>query len=645
MKRTKKQAKLPQWLTGKTPVYILFITAIVIYANTIFNDFALDDAIVITDNSFTQQGLAGIPDIFRYDSFRGFFKEEGKSSLVAGGRYRPFSIALFALEYAIFGQSAWVFHFFNVIYFAILGMVIYWVLLKALLTGIWSKKRKRAALIAFVTAALFIIHPIHTEVVANIKGRDEIIALMGVLLGIYFLINPKGGIWSKAVSFLFFLVGFLSKESALPFVVLVPFIWFLLLGRSWYQSIKSSWPVFLAAGLFLIIRLVVLGIPELSTPTELMNNPFLTWNGNGYVPMTFSEKYGTIFYTLLRYVELLIFPHPLTHDYYPLQIPKTSITHFFSLLSIIIHISMLILAVYHTRKRPLISLAIWIYLLSLSIVSNLLFPIGTNMSERFLFIPSLGFVLILAALVGQLWINRRPTWILLLLLIIGVFYTTKTIMRNSAWKDNFTLFSTDVLTSPNSAKLRNALGGELSVLAASETDKRLKNNMLTEADVHLKKAIELHPTYANAYLILGNVNYYLENYEASVEYLIRAQTIKPNYPEANRNLQIVYREAGKFYGEQKGDLTKSINFLLKSYELNPQDYESLRLLGVAYGIGQDHSQAVKYFTKALEIKPNDADAHYNLGLALLNSGNETEGSQYLRKAIELDPEVTKRYGQ
>src|SRR5690606_20899622 len=69
--------------------WILFTRGALLYANTLRHDYAVDDAIVIYDNEFTTKGVSGIPSLLKYDTFRGFFKVEGKESLVSGGRYRP----------------------------------------------------------------------------------------------------------------------------------------------------------------------------------------------------------------------------------------------------------------------------------------------------------------------------------------------------------------------------------------------------------------------------------------------------------------------------------------------------------------------------------------------------------------------------
>ena len=130
---------------------------------------------------------------------------------------------------------------------------------------------------------------------------------------------------------------------------------------------------------------------------EIMNNPFLKIEGNQWVPFTASEKFATIFYTLLKYVQLLFVPHPLTHDYYPRQIEMMTFGSPAVWLSLLLYGGMLVYALSGIRRRDPVRYGILFYLMTLSIVSNFVFPVGTFMGERFAFMPSVGFCMVLGA--------------------------------------------------------------------------------------------------------------------------------------------------------------------------------------------------------------------------------------------------------
>ncbi|MEL7021688.1 MAG: tetratricopeptide repeat protein, partial [Bacteroidota bacterium] len=128
---TQPVSDMPSWWTAKRLHLMgIFLLAVLLYANTLTHDYTQDDAIVIYENEFTTQGLAGIPDILKYDTFRGFFKEEGKDQLVAGGRYRPLTLVMFAAEVELFGQSPLVGHLINILLYGLVGVLLYLVLLQ-----------------------------------------------------------------------------------------------------------------------------------------------------------------------------------------------------------------------------------------------------------------------------------------------------------------------------------------------------------------------------------------------------------------------------------------------------------------------------------------------------------------------------------
>jgi Flp pilus assembly protein TadD len=101
-------------------------------------------------------------------------------------------------------------------------------------------------------------------------------------------------------------------------------------------------------------------------------------------------------------------------------------------------------------------------------------------------------------------------------------------------------------------------------------------------------------------------------------------------------------QAGRYYGQERNNLPKSIEFLEKSIELRPNEYETLRLLGVAYGISGRPSEAIEYFTRALNVRPNDPDAMYNLGNAYYNIGQNNLGEEWHQKAFNLDPNLLEK---
>ena len=643
MKRKSKKGDLnniniKNWVKNeKFHLVIIFVFSLVLYANTLWNDYAQDDAIVITDNMFTKQGFKGIPGFLTNDTFYGFFKKKGKAKLVSGGRYRPLSPITFAIEWQFFGKNPTVSHLINVLLFALLGVVLYKFLLLLFLN---VENDKLKYLVPFFASLIFVAHPIHTEVVANIKGRDELFALLFSLLAVIFSIK-----WFKTeqvkyqfYTFLTFLLALFSKENSITFLAVVPLIYFMFFYNTKKAYVKILSPFLIATFLFLAARIMVLGLDFGSAPMEMMNNPFVKIEGGKYVPFLFGEKAATIIFTLGKYIQLLVFPHPLTNDYYPRQIPIMSFSDWKVLLSLLIYIALIYYVIRNFKKEKITSFGILFYLITLSIVSNIVFPVGTNMSERFLFMPSVGFSLIFGYLLYLIYDKKRNLSYFVLVFVL-LLYSVKTISRNAVWKNDFTLFTTDVKVSGNSAKALNAAAGSLVDAAYKEKNKSKRVKMLKEAKSYLEKALKIHPNYKNAWLILGNANYFLKNYDDAIEDYKRALKLDPTYPDANKNIAIAYRDAGKYYGEKKNDLSKAIKYLKEAFKLTPDDYETVRLLGVAYAVSGNNDKAIYYFTKAVELEPDNAGAYVNLGNAYFNSGNPEKGKYYHDKAGKIDPEI------
>jgi tetratricopeptide (TPR) repeat protein len=619
--------------------WIVFALGALVYFNTLNHDFTQDDAIVIYDNMFTTQGIKGLKGLFTKDTFFGFFKTEGKDKLVSGGRYRPLTPAMFALEYELFGKSPFTGHLINVILYGFLCFVIYHTL-----ALIWCHKEDTAEKrwMVLAVAVIYALHPLHTEAVANIKGRDEIMAMLGSMGALYYAVRYVDSPQMKYLLFSAFalFLGLLSKENTITFLAIVPLAVYFF--RPGVKFSVNNYGLYLGipAVLFLLIRGAVLGNDFGGAPMELMNNPYLKWVNNTYVPFTAGEKLATIVYTLGKYIQLLIFPHPLTHDYYPRHIGIMHFGDFGVILSLITYAVLAVIGIRALKTRSIPGFGVLFFLITLSIVSNLVFPIGTNMSERFMFMPSLGFAIVLGWLLTEYLLKRIGQQAFIgLLALLSLAYCYKTLTRNTVWKDDFTLFTTDVKTSANSAKVLNAAGGALTTAAFDVKDETKKQSMLKEAIGYLIHALEIHPTYKNAYLIKGNAHYYLREFDAAIQSYDAALRIDPDFNDAATNMAVTLRDAGRRAGEVENNLEKAEQYLTRSLSLNPNDAETLRLLGVANGIKGNHTAAVSYFEKVVQLLPDHAPSYLNLSNAYRNTGDNANAEKYLAKARELDPNI------
>ena len=611
---------------------LLLVFTFLLYGNTLGHQYAQDDAIVITDNMFTQDGVSGISGHLTNDTFFGFFKKEGKAKLVSGGRYRPLTPIMFCLEYEAFGLNPFVSHLINVLMYWLLCIAIFSLL--ALLFA-QSESINQPTSLALIITLLFLAHPVHTEAVANIKGRDEIMAMLGAVIAFWASIKyfDTGSFKYVALGTLSIFFGLLSKENTITFLAVIP------LGLFHFRALFNKKNILPVAGIvvgilaFLVIRTSILGFDLGGKPMELMNNPFLAWNGSSYDQFSFSEKAGNILICLGQYLRLMAWPSALIHDYYPRSIGIVSLTDWKAIFSLLIHILMLIAIVLYWKKNTLVSFGIAYYFVTLSIVSNIVFPIGTNMSERFLFMPSLG---LLIALVGGLKsLDRKVMTIVVAYLFLG--FSIRTIIRNPVWYDDFTLFTTDVRQGTRSAKLLNAAGGVIITKYVSEPDSPAKSKALKEAIGYLNQALEIHPTYKNPFLLLGNGYYYLKDYDNAIASYEAALRLDPDFKDAMTNLPIVLRDAARHYGEKEQNVQKALTYLKQSIQLSPDDIETMRLLGISYGMTGDHANAIKYFKKVADKSPSNASAFVNLGIAYKNAGDQENARIQFEQAVSIDP--------
>lgn len=621
---------------------IVFGVAFLLYANTLGHGYVQDDAIVITDNFLTQQGFEGIPGLLTEDTFYGFFKTEGKSRLVAGGRYRPLTPVMFAIEYELFGMKPWVGHLVNVLFYGLTGVIVLFLLTWMGRNSPWARN---ALYFGLLGALLYVVHPIHTEVVANIKGRDEMMSFLLSVAALYLTVRKMPskvpGAVDHLLAALLFLLALLSKENAITFLVIVPLtIWFFG-GKKAKTALVATVPYVLASGLFLFLRGQVIGWEIGDPPRELLNNPFLKIVDNTYVDFTFGEKMSTIMFILGKYVQLLFVPFQQTHDYYPRHIDLMRWTDWQVILSACAYAAMIVVAILGLRKKRIYSYGILFYLITLSIVSNIVFPVGTNMSERFLYMPSLGWAIAVAGIAGM-WNEKIWKRVVPVIAIVLLALSVLTVMRNRVWKSNYTLFLTDVKTAPNSAKLLAAAGGELMARKEDVPEGPLRQQRIRQALDYLIRAQEIHPNYKMSYLLRGNAHYYLQEWDQAIAAYQRVLMWEPGNQEAVNNLGIAYRDAGRYYGEKEGDLNKAIAYLNEAIRYLPNDYEVLHSLGVAYGLGGQPEKAVEYFKRGVEIAPENATAHFNLGLAYQRIGDLANAQKHRDIAVQLDPDILQR---
>lgn len=247
LKKESETTHLLEAATGKWQWLTVFFFSTLLYFNTLPNGYNLDDTLVTCNHRLTSKGISAIPDIFKepyYKDKAGFAYE-----------YRPVVLVSFAIEHEFFGEKASGSHFFNVLFYGLL-CVLLWSVLRQLLQGY-------SPLIPFFITMFFAAHPIHTEVVASIKNRDELLAVIFSLLAwksaLQFADNKHSSRWFWiAVAGLFYLIALLSKQTATVFLIFIPVSLLVFRNIRWHEATT----LFFALA---VVMFPVLNLPNISS--------------------------------------------------------------------------------------------------------------------------------------------------------------------------------------------------------------------------------------------------------------------------------------------------------------------------------------------------------------------------------------------
>ncbi|MDP4843494.1 MAG: tetratricopeptide repeat protein, partial [Salibacteraceae bacterium] len=520
-----------------------------LHANTISFDYALDDKLYITANEFTKKGFDGFKDIWTNDLMTGFFGS--KKNLVEGGRYRPLAQSTHAIEWELFGKNPFISHFINVVLYGLTGVLLLSVLQRIFS---WNDKKWWWSL-PFVATALFLAHPTHTEVGANIKSRDEIMSLLFALMAFrsVLIYIEKNISYEVLLAGIWFFLSLTSKESSITFLGLIPLTLIFFPKGKPKDSVISLAGILAFTAIYFVIRASVFSDQgdTLNVAKELMNKPYLL--------ATESERLASIFFTMGMYIKLLVFPHPLTHDYYPFHPFKTfaelqaggsqylNWDNTGAIISLVLYVALFAFGLTTLvqkmtgKKGNIYGYGILLYLGTFILFSNLFFDIGAFMNERFLYIPSLGFTIILAyVLVNVIGRKNREPLAIGLFVLVMIGYSAKTISRNYAWENDRALSMADVGTSDGSAKVKMTYGSELLEQAKENGVSEIeRTRLLNAAEESCLNSLQIYPQYFPPLDILGNIYFEKKNYDLSVKYFNQALRYKPNDPRIRSNTEAV----------------------------------------------------------------------------------------------------------
>lgn len=559
---------------AKKDLSILFLcflaVSFVLYGNSIGGDFIYDDTYFSGRSELREAGhllklwfepyLAGNPD---------------------AGAYRPFAIFSFSLNFLFFGDSPASFHVINIILNAVAVFLVFILVFK-----LFNNKS-----LAIFSALLFAFLPIHTEAVASIKSRDEILAAIFALLAWLVFIrstNERTGYKGILLSSFLFLLAVLSKET----FILSPLIFLAVLFVQKRPSFKYIFdlallftPAFLV---YFLMRIKSLGIYAFgASQDDFTTNPLLladSW-----------ERIWTPFKAVFIYISRTFAPVDLSASYHFNQIPLVG-NPFDSIQAIlgIVFLALLVLLVLMRKIRitPLGAGAL-IFLISYITISKFIFQAADLVAERWMYFPSVGLSLIGGFIIYKIYGIKKEAGILFLIFIL-IIYGAVTITRNNVWLTSDSIFSSMIEDAPDSVQ------GYLMLSVLN-----LRHEPISEMENWIDNLYRIAPGYMKTLNLKGLLEGDKGNFGLAEEYFLKAIEADPQArPIVERNMAVLYRVSATFYA-QKGRYDDSIRQLLKLRKILSDSWQSYSLLGQAYILKKDYVQARLNIEKAVLLNPDD----------------------------------------
>jgi len=540
----------------------IFLLCLLLYGNTLWDYYTLDNEIVTFKNEFIVKGFSALKDIFDQGSLYGW----NKATYVQ--QYRPFTLFSFMAEVSMFGLNPHISHLFNILLFAGTVVLLYFFLQKIL------KNYNQAIIIA--ATLLFAFHPIHTEVVASIKSRDEILALLFGLTSFYYIMLYQD---EKKNSYYFFslatfFTSLFCKESALTFVAVIPLLLYFFTSLSIKKIASQSLPYFGLAVIYLFIRSRVLQSMTFESQIGIMDNSLMAAK-NG------ADRMATSFVFLGKYIYMAIIPYPLSYDYAYNQIPIVSWGNIKAILSLLVVVALISLMIWGIKKKSIYSFLIAFFFITISLTSNTIVKIAAPFAERFLYVPSLSFCIALPILVAKaikfnpnqvVWKKKMNFYIPVVCLLI--LYTIIVIPRNTEWKNNFTLFSSGVITSPSSGRTHLRFANCCFDTALNSKDPATRLQCYNVAVAEFKKSVELAPMLVEGYYDLAVCYNELGPIDSAMVEYEKVLKLNPKHTMALCNLGVIYNIKGQH------DLAKQ--YVLMAYKADSDNVEALADIAAAY---------------------------------------------------------------
>jgi Flp pilus assembly protein TadD len=576
--------------------WLIPLLAILVYLNTFGAKFTYDDVDIVEKNE-TIRTLSRAPELFSSTYWAGVDSATDRSL------YRPVTMITYAVQHSIHGLRSELYHVVNVA-LHVLASILLFLLIREIF---------RDNAIALVSGLLFAVHAVHTEAVASVVGRAEILAFMGILgctLSYFKAMRQSGNraaIWS-AVSILAYLAGMMSKEGGImaPAVIITTEVLVvqhrnLLKGRRHAGLMFAGYA--LCVALFLFLR-------SEATSGRVIHTGFADVRG--------IERIYTGFRVGMEYTALIFAPVRLNADYWLVPIARSPFEPTV-LAGILLTVSLLFVVAWSQRKYPVLAWGLCFWGITLLPVSNIPFAIGVMKAERLIYSPSAGLLVAAVSLLAVLSTKGRVLHRVVPAIIVAavVALSVLTWQRNYDWGDNYALARATLRANPNSPSFNMVMGN----WNRSEGDN-------AEARKYYLKALDAMPLHKSGLFNLGNIALDEGEYDQAILYYRQVLNAEPDYANAINNLGRAYHLMGRY--AEAADMYERFRKLRPD---TPYPYINLSAVYIAL---KDYDRALAVIEEALSLFPDVADLQVNAAVLYRALGREEDAQEAERRARDLD---------
>lgn len=600
-----------------SPVNVgLFIVTLLVYFNSLNGNFVHDDMFAIKRN----EDVTGQRPW--YYVFRNDFWGKSMADNTSHKSYRPLTVITFQMNYWLGGGEPYTFHIVN---FVLHLSVIY--LLSYICEWLFHLPSNSAQMVGL----FFAVHPVHSEAVAGIVGRAELLAAVFFLLAFMFYArgvqaeydNPGFSSLQIYISFILGASSMFCKETGITVLGICIVYDSLIFYQRFSWSNTHVIPAFVQRILKLLLTITVLLLFRMWIMVNTL--PVFKEEDN---PAAFSPHFLTRFLTYSHLCAwngyLLLLPVTLCYDWQVNTIqligtcsdPRNAFTVAFFLVLICIAKRS-----FQNKNDCTVLMGLAFLIIPFLPASNLFFPVGFVIAERVLYIPSIGYSILVVHGLNLLKqrFHRYSKKILAVFLFVCFVLSIKTWYQNQTWHSRQSLFLSGLKALPHNAKIHFNLANLLK-------DK----GQIDSAIYHYEKVLRLWPKHASSHNNLGNL---LTDKKQARYHYEKALEISPQLTSALINLGVLLH--------QDGDTTQAIQLMKKAVKFSPPNAQLFLTLGNLLAENKQMDEAEKLFEAAISMKPNYADAYNYYGSFYQKKGDIKKALEFYHKAVEQDSQHTR----